>query len=764
MRVSEHLPVVNADPGLQGMTLNEFLEILWKSRWAVAAILSIFSVVGLLHISFAQPVYRSDALLQVGQQSAGTGLLGGSRQVSQVFEATTVEMEMELLKSRMVLGQVADQFDLDISVQPVHFPIVRDAIPWFDKLEKVAAPWFNLGARLDLNGWLNLDKYARGDESIEIARLDIPTTFRGQVFTVVAGDDDTFEVHDSDGTLLAKGKVGTVLPSWLPTEKPHALVISELKARPGTHFKISRSLRLAAITGLAASMSVTPVGSEQQPGAQAGLLQISLQGSDPKEITAIINRTVDIYTRQSAERKSAEVKRSLEFLEEQLPKVKARAERAEAALNDYLVRQGSVDMQMETQTLLGNIAAVEDELSRMIRRREALLRKFTPRHDRVIAFDAELAGLEERESALEREVHFLPRTQQDILRLRRNVESSGQLYADLRNSLQHLNVVKAGTSGDVQVIDKATVPYAPVGPIKKLTMVIYLSLGMVSGVGMALLRKGLLRGKEPVEDPDAIEKKLGLPVYAVVPHSAKQHKLSKKRRLRGKRRVLLSGIDAEDIAVESVRSLRTWLNFAFVDAKNNVLLITGPGPGVGKSFLSINLAVVLADASKRVLVIDADLRKGHLHRHLNLEREPGLSDAITGTIDTGRAILKTDIDNLFVVPTGTLPPNPSELLQRKRFASIVEEVSAEFDYVVIDSPPALAVTDAAVIGRMAAGALLVLKAKTHPLREIEQCVKHLRRSGVNLLGVVFNDMDTSSRRYGYAKYYGYADGGYYRAK
>lgn len=768
MRISEHLPVSNAGSGLQGMTLNEFLEILWRSRWLIAGIVLAFILAGLTHVTFAQPIYRSDALLRVGQEGAGMGALGDSESMSQVFEVTTVDMELQLLKSRMVLGQVVDYFNMDINAWPVYLPLLgarpvqanvlggATVDEWLDWLEKKGRAWLNLDASFDL------DKYARGDEYIQIERFDIPADYQGWEWTLVARQGRSFEIQDSQGQVVTNGTVGEPIEKWLPTDQPHTLLISRLSARPGTHFKLSRSLHLPVVDGLGASLAVTLVGDPEQQAEEAGLLEISMEGPDPEEITAIINHTLDVYMRESAERKSAQVKGALRFLNEQLPELKAQVERAEAALNDYRLQQGSVDLQMETQAILNKLVSVENELSDMGRRREALLRRFTPRHDRVIAFDAEIASLAEREAGLQREVQRLPKTQQEMLRLTRNVKANGQLYTFLLNRKQQLQVIKAATSGDAQLVDSAEVPYAPVAPVKNLIVLMYSSLGMGLGIGAALLRKSLAGGA--VEDPDTIEKEVGLPVYAVVPHSPSLYKLSRKHRLRPKRcRASHSG-DIEDIAIESVRGLRTWLNFAFpeskeTEAKNNVLLITGPSPGVGKSFLSVNLGIVLADAGKRVLVIDADLRKGHLHQYLNMRREAGLSEAIAGAITTQQAIHETEIDNLFIIPTGSLPPKPSELLLNKRLESIVKEVSAEYDHVIIDSPPVLAVTDAAVVGGLTSGALLVVKANVHPVREIEQCVKRLRRSGVNLLGVVFNDMDTSRSRYGYAKYYGYSYGG-----
>lgn len=164
----------------------------------------------------------------------------------------------------------------------------------------------------------------------------------------------------------------------------------------------------------------------------------------------------------------------------------------------------------------------------------------------------------------------------------------------------------------------------------------------------------------------------------------------------------------------------------------------------------------LANAGKRVLVIDADLRKGRVHQLLGVEAKPGLSDLITGNTDFNEVVHKTDISNLFVLTAGVISQKPSELLMQEKFENILGAVAKSFDHIIIDSPPVLAVTDSAIIGCYAAVTLLVVRDSQSPLREIEQSVKRLKQAGVNLRGVIYNGMKTSSSRYGYGKYYGYA--------
>jgi tyrosine-protein kinase Etk/Wzc len=355
----------------------------------------------------------------------------------------------------------------------------------------------------------------------------------------------------------------------------------------------------------------------------------------------------------------------------------------------------------------------------------------------------------------DKKIEVLPETQQDILKLTRDVQVATELYTVLLNKAQTLQVAKAGAVADARIIDYATLPIDPIKPKKALIMAFSLILGLILGVALTFIRRALNRG---VEDPDLIEKELHIPVYASIPHSMEQEKLSKKLKSNYARKsnepLILAVQNKDDLAIESLRSLRTTLHFAFLEAQNNIIMITGPSPGVGKTFVSINLAAVLADAGKKILLIDGDMRKGFINKVLGVDRENGLSELISNTGSDGtsmrdKAIHRIPIANLDFIPTGSIPPNPSELLLHERFGHLLASISKNYDHVIIDSPPILAVTDAAIIGRLASATLMVVKAGQHPIRELEQSVKRLSQAGVNLKGVVFNDLPELSSRYGY---------------
>jgi len=710
----------DVNPPANEMQLSELIGTIVESWRLISGVIIIMLLLGVIYVAIVTPIYQADVLLQVEERSEG---ISGLAELSELLqEESPVTAEFEIIRSRLVLGSVVKNLKLDIIARPKHLPFVS----------------------------LFIDP---SSERIKVENFEVPFAYQGESFKLVAEGENQYLIYDSDDNFLVKGEVGQPVKFSIADGKDIKIFVSELISKPDVHFELIKKARISAINGLKRSLII----SEQ--GKQSGILRLILEGSSRGKITAILNEIANIYLRQSVERKSAEAEKTLLFLEKQLPVLKEKMENAEAALNSYRLQKGSVDLSLETQSTLEKIVTVDAQLTQLRSDREELIRQFTPEHPRIASIDAQIHNLNSELRKVDYKVKGLPGTQQEILRLTRDLEVSSTLYTSLMNSAQELKVVKAGAVGNVRIVDYAMLPDKPVKPKKALVIVLMLVLGALMGVGFALIRKSL-RGA--VEDPEIIEQKLGVAVYATIPYSRRQHKLTRSHRYAGKtqndgfKQDVLAEVDKDDLAIESLRSLRTSLYFTKMNTKNNILLVTSPGPGAGKSFISLNLATVLAESGKRVLIIDADLRKGRIHKQYGIQRRPGLSDIINGDSNLNEAIHKTQFDNLFVVTVGTICVNPSELLMKDVFKNFIDKVSENFDHVIIDSPPVLAVTDAAIIGRHAAMTLLVIRDAQSPLREIEQSIKRIKQAGVNLTGVIYNGIKTSSSRYGYGKYYGYA--------
>lgn len=710
------------------LALGEIIAVLMDYRWLIAAITLVGLLLGAAWTFIARPEYKASGLIQV-EEKASSALTGLKELGSLMGLAgdTTVAAEQEILNSRMVLERVIEKQRLNISAEPRYFPVVGRAIASRYKDEGFASPFFGL------NG------FAWGGESIRVDSLSVPKDMLDERLKLVVGEGGAFELYADDDLPVLKGSVGVRASAG-----GYSIFISQIVARPETQFRIVKLSSDQALEDLTKKYMV------KERGKKSGILDVTLQGKDAAKIGVVLDDILNTYVRQNVERRSAEAENTLVFLEKQLPEVKRQMDAAEAAYNSYRQNRGSLDLNIETQSVLQSLVEVDNQIVALRQERDELRQYFTPEHPRIQAADARIEKLKQRRAQFDGAVSKLPATQQEVLRLARDVEVNTALYTDLVNTAQQLRVSKAGTVGDVRIIDSAAVTSQPVGLGAPVIIAIAGFLGLtVSALVVWVLRTLSI----VVEDPEEIESRLGLPVYASIPHSKEEVAITKSAK-GAKLAGLLAVSNPEDDAIESLRSLRTTIHFALLDASQNSLLITGPSPGLGKSFISKNLGAVLAQTGKRIVIVDADLRRGHINKEFGLKREIGISEYVAGEASVDDVVKPTAVPNLWVVTTGQIPPNPSELLMHLRFSDLLEKLSERFDTLIVDAPPILAVSDAAIIGRNVGATLMVARAGRHPIRELEQAVKRLTQAGVQVKGFVFNDLDTDRQRYRYG-YKGY---------
>lgn len=704
---------------------------LLDGKWTILCFTALFAAFGVAYALLATPVYQANALIQI-EEKTGSSLSGLSGLTDMFGSTSKAVTEIELLKSRAVIGQAVDNLKLDIIAAPRYFPAVG---PW-------AARRFQPATSGDLaQPWPWLSSYAWGGESIDVFQLDVPSRYIGETLTLTALGDALFEVSDSAGNLLVAGSVGEQIDS-----EGFQIQIAELIARPGTEFDISRQRRLNTILEYQQELGAS------ERGKDSGIIALSLKHTDPGYATRVLDEVSRLYVRQNVERNSAEAAQSLEFLRQQLPQVRTELERYEQALNQYQTSNRSVNITIETQAVLDQLVELDTMISEQNLKRAELERRFTREHPTYQALVEQASQLQRQRNALAGRIENLPKTQQELLRLTRDVTVTTEVYTAMLNSAQELDVLRAGTVGNVRVIDTADVNLEePVAPKKSMIVLVATLLGGFIGVALVLLRQALNRG---VEDPDVIEQ-LGLPVYAAIPFSKDQEVLEKRaqdRHDKGPSSLLLAVNNPADLSIESLRSLRTSLHFARLEAKNNILMISGPSPSVGKSFVSANLAVIMAQAGQRVLLIDADMRKGYINKLFRMQPTNGLSELLAAQLTCDEVIRQTEVENLYFVPRGQIPPNPSELLMHHNFSAFMENVSSQYDLVIIDTPPILAVTDAAIVGRSAGTSLVVTRFSVNGAKEIEVMKRRFDQNNIQLKGAIFNAVLKKSGAYGYANY------------
>ncbi len=714
------------------INLGEIFATLLDYKWLIVAVTFSSLLLGAAFLYVATPVYQADALLQWDDKMVGGGGLGALKDMSALLggDATATAGQIEILNSRMVLGPVVDKLKLDIVAEPDYFPILGKAMARRHDGSELATPLFGMSS------------FAWGGEQIKVETLEVPKALIDEPLTLMAGKGGHYQVFDEDDNKLLEGRVGQ------PAAKDDIqLFVSQLTARPGTRFKLTKQREHDVIAFLQEKGGY----SVKERGKQSGIIEVTLRHSDAALLPVILDEITNGYVRQNVEYHSVEAEKTLKFLEGQLPGLKTQMENADSAFKHYRQSKGSADLALETQGVLTSIVDVDKQTILLQQQRDELRQQFTPEHPRMQAMDSQIARLKAKRGQLDGRVGNLPAEQQAALRLQRDLELYTKLYTELLNNAQQLQVSKAGTVGEARIIDPAAIASKPISPKGALILAVSVILGLLLSVVTIWVIRSL---RVMVEDPDKIEKEIGLPVYATIPHSKIEVTLAHDIKF-GKKKGELLAIDyPEEDAVESLRSLRTTIHFALLDADKGSLLITGPSPGIGKSFISKNLGAVLAQSGKRVAIIDADLRKGHIHREFGMQREIGVSEFVSGTASLSEIVKPTSVPGLSVVTTGQRPPNPSELLMHAHFGELLDQLGDLFDILIVDAPPILAVSDAAIIGRHTGATLMVARAGKHPIREIEQAVKRLNQAGVQVKGFVFNDMDTDRQRYRYG-YHGY---------
>jgi tyrosine-protein kinase Etk/Wzc len=704
------------------LDLGSYLTILIEHRGSIAATVILGLVLGSLYVASTTPVYRANAILQIEQKGNSLGELD---QLLAHFAGET-STEIELISSRTLLGKVSDELRLEVASGPRYFPVLGAARARRHTGPGLASPplW---GPR----------KFAWGGERLQVERVDVPPELEDVRLALVAGEAGAYTLLGPGSTPLLSGQVGT--PAATPPDAPYPveLLVSELEARPGTQFWVTRRSRLEVVEELQGALHLS------EKGINTGILTLSLEGEDPARVAATLDSLTRHYVNYNVGRRREEAEKTLAFLDSQLPGLRREVERAEAALSAHRAGKGNVDLGLETQSLLDRSADVEKSMSSLLLERSELRQRFTESHPMLVATSRKLARLRTEQTTLNTQLKGLPNAELESARLMRDVKVANELYLQLNNKAEEYRVLKASTFGNARVLDAPVVSRGPVRPSKSGVLAVGLVLGLALGIALAFTRQGLQRG---VSDPTLLEATLGVPVFATLPFSG-----SRSRRARGKRASvggrlpILARTHPHDVVTESVRGLRTRLQLALQGSRNKVIAITGPSPGVGKSFVSINLASVLADSGKRVLLIDANLRGGWLHRCFDLERAHGLSEVITGTVELEQAISQAPGQSLSFLPAGALPSNPSELLMSDRFAQLVARVAKEYDLVLIDTPPILAVTDAAIVGRLAGVNLVVVRSGAHPMKEVAAALHRLEQNGVAVQGVILNGVSPSSR-------------------
>ena len=713
---------VSKDTTNDEIDLGELLSKLLLRRWSIFFITAVVSLVGLIFAFLSTPIYQADALIQLEEKS-GSSLAISSELTGLLSEETQSVTEIEILKSRMVLGEVVENLRLNQIAAPRTLPMIGNFLTRYN---------------LPDPGWSFFEPYAWNKESIELGLIEVPDRYVGEPFIVTSTGDGTYSLTVAGEKI--SGVVGSMVENAAGDFK---LLITALTGQTGREFSVIKIDAASAIQNLRNNLNVV------ERGKSSSILQVTFTDPNPVYAQMVLKAITEIYQSQNLTRNAAEAEKSLDFIQEQLPQAQAKVQEAETALNAFKLSQESVDLSFETRAVLEQVVALEAQLNQLSLEEQELQKRYTQSHPSYQTLLDNRAQLERQLAEIRSQTSSLPQTQQEMLRLSQDLEVAQQVYLQLLNRGQELNVIRAGTIGNIRIIDDALASFRPVKPNKKLILAMAMVAGLVLAVVFSLLRDFLTRGIQSAEELE----ELSIPVYATIPKIANgwADSTGKKREFK-----ITAKTDPTSVTVEALRSLRTSLHFGMLDAKTSLMMVTSARPTEGKSFMSVNLATVMAQAGQNVCLVDTDTRRGYLHKFYGAKKSgPGLTDVLAGTADIEDVIHQDPDSGLYYITCGKYPPNPSELLMGNRFQEVLKYLDERFDLTILDTPPILAVTDPIIVGKYVSMIMLVTRYDVTQLNEIRACQQRLETNGLKISGAVLNAFDPRKANQKYAMSYQY---------
>jgi len=689
-------------------------------------------LIGVLYSRYETLIFQSDALIQIEATSGGgISALGASISDLVPSEGSPAQTEAQLIQSRMVLKPVVDLLNLSI----------RLSDPNVDAIDKILTNRIYTQESLPKGVLL-----VTSDGNAQIGQFDVSDSYLDKSFTLVRSADG-FTL--TDGFDDFKGQLNTP-HRFRGTNGTIEIIVNDL---PATDYPIQLTKQSLQNTtdALKSALTVSEVGK------QTGIIQLSMIGTNQDQISRVLRQIVLSYIDQNNSRGSEETTKTIKFMETQIPDLRQKLEESEALFNQFRTENNTIDINQEASILVGENSRIDNQLSELRLKKADLTTYYTEEHPLVIQIDDQIEELQSRIQEIDSRVEALPEIQREFLQLSEDVGINREIYLSMLKNYQQLQIAKAGQVGFARIIDLPISTYRAIAPKKLQIIILALLLGAMLGTMLVLL-KNLLRNV--VKDPERLEAKTGVPVIATIPRSLVLTRLDKTKKLPSR---LLAYADNNSLSYEAIKSLRTSLLFGMpaerrTGQRAQVIVITGESPGVGKSFISSNLSEVFAQLDKKILIIDADMRLGELHKVFNMSQDDGLADYLQQDSHTLADIVHpTSLDNVDFIPRGKQPHNPASLLSSDKLGTLMTELNAHYDYIVIDSAPVLAASDAIIISQYADKVLMVTRYDKSIEGQLVYAVKQFSKANIRVDGIVLNDVQQgimSKYSYNYSYAYG----------
>ena len=720
--------------------------------WKIIVFFAVLGLlIGILYSRYVNPTYRSDALIQIEENSKGVAALGAD--ISELIggsQASKAEAEAELIRSRMILEPVVNLLHLRIRLSDPNISAI-DRIKSNSTDTQINKPE---GVSLKTE-----------DGKVEVSQFNVSQDYLNQPFTLTRSATGFVLSNGFDDF---KGQIGKA-HQFRGTDGQIQITVNDLPA-DGYPINITKQSLQTTTEQINTELSVS------EKGKQTGIIQLSMTGANQQQTSSILKQIVFSYIDQNQSRGSEETTKTISFMETQIPTLKKKLEDSEAIFNEFRKKYGTIDVGKEAELLLTENSQIDAQLNELKLKKADLTTYYTEEHPLVIQINEQLEVLNDRKNEIDDTIAGLPEIQREFLQLSADTAINREIYLTLLKNYEQLKIVKAGQIGFARIIDLPINNFKAIAPKKLLIIILATLLGSMLGTMLVLL-KNMLRNV--VKDPERLEAKTGVPVVATVPRSPLLTRLRKSNKKAPNR--LLAYVDNNSLSYEAIKSLRTNLMFGMpaqgrAGQRAKVILITGESPGVGKSFISSNLTEVFAQLDKKVLIMDADMRLGELHKMFSMSQDNGLADYLsqdkTHLSKDNSEVLEivanqedylasfihpTGIDNIDFMPRGQHPRNPASLLANGSFDHLMKELNLHYDYIVIDSPPVLAASDAMILSQYADKVLMVARYDKSIEGQVVYAVNQMNKANIQVDGIILNDVQQGLlSKYSY--HYSYAYG------
>ncbi|MFC6204948.1 polysaccharide biosynthesis tyrosine autokinase [Psychrobacter urativorans] len=711
----------------------DLLALFWVilRGWKIILLLAVLGlIIGVLYSRYVNPTFKSDALVQIEENSSGISALGSDISDLVAPQSSKAQTEAELIRSRMILEPVVNLLNLRI----------RLTDPEIDYLDRIK----NDRTDTQINSPEGVALRTENGQAA-ISQFNVSQGYLNQAFTLTRTDsgfllsngfDDFKGQLNKDNQFKGVDGQIQITVTELPVNS-HPVIISKQSLQRTTD-NINSSLNVA------------------EKGEQTGIIQLSMTGPNQEQASLILKEIILSYIGQNQSRGSEETTRTITFMESQIPTLKKKLEDSEKIFNEFREKNGTIDVSQEAEILLTENSQIDSQLNELKLKKADLTTYYTEEHPLVIQINEQLQVLNARKKQIDTTITGLPEIQREFLKLSEDTAINREIYLTLLKNYQQLKIVKAGQVGYARIIDLPISTFNAIAPKKLLIWILAALVGTMLGTLLALI-KGLMRNV--VKDPERLEAKTGIPVIATIPRSPLLTRLGKSKKSQNR---LLAYADSNSLSYEAIKSLRTNLMFGMPTTSDSaqrakVILITGESPGVGKSFISSNLSEVFAQLNKKVLIIDADMRLGELHKMFNMTQDNGLGDYLAQDVAITTVVHPTIMDNVDFMPRGQHPHNPASLLSGDKFTTMMTELNAHYDYIILDSPPILAASDAIIMSQYADKVLMVTRYDKSIEGQVVYAIKQMHKANVQVDGIILNDVQQGLlSKYSY--HYSYAYG------